>query len=448
MNLSEALRLEHSSIVALVGAGGKTAALYLLADELQPALVTTTTHLGAWQVPSHITHFIWKPGSLMADTAPFIGERITLVTGELEGNRYSGLDDNQLGLLKVFAGNHGLPLLIEADGSRQKPLKAPRDHEPVIPEFIDVVIVVAGLSGLGKLLFEETVHHPEIFASLSGLKIGEPVTSEATAKILNHPLGGLKNIPAKSRRIALLNQADTLDVQAEGQKLAQHLLSAYDAIIVSSLSPDQIIEPITKTIIAVNEKTAGIILAAGGSTRFGQPKQLLDFHGKPFVRVVAETALAAGLKPVEVVTGAHAEEVEAAVRDLPVRIIRNPEWQTGQSSSIRTGVSALSEKIGSTIFLLADQPQVSVQVLRALVERHAQDLPAVIAPYILDRRANPVLFDCKTFPDLLALEGDQGGRKIFSVFSPTYMDWLDERLLLDVDTPDDYRRLLESANDI
>jgi CTP:molybdopterin cytidylyltransferase MocA len=58
------------------------------------------------------------------------------------------------------------------------------------------------------------------------------------------------------------------------------------------------------------------------------------------------------------------------------------------------------------------------------------------------------LFDCKTFPDLLALEGDQGGRKLFSKFSPTYMDWLDKRLLLDVDTPDDYRRLLESANDI
>jgi molybdenum cofactor cytidylyltransferase len=85
-------------------------------------------------------------------------------------------------------------------------------------------------------------------------------------------------------------------------------------------------------------------------------------------------------------------------------------------------------------------------VLQALVECHAHDLPAVVAPYVFDRRANPVLFDRVTFPDLLTLEGDLGGRAIFSKFSPTYMDWLDERLLMDVDTPDDYRRLLEAEN--
>ena len=82
------------------------------------------------------------------------------------------------------------------------------------------------------------------------------------------------------------------------------------------------------------------------------------------------------------------------------------------------------------------------------MERHAQELPAVLAPYVLDRRANPVLFDRVTFPDLLKLEGDQGGRAIFSKFSPTYLDWLDERLLMDVDSPDDYRRLLEVENDL
>ena len=89
------------------------------------------------------------------------------------------------------------------------------------------------------------------------------------------------------------------------------------------------------------EHTAGIILAAGGSSRFGQPKPLLDWHGKPFVRAVAETALAAGLSPVVVVTGANAEQVENAIRDLPVSIIRNQDWQDGQSTSIRAGLRSL-----------------------------------------------------------------------------------------------------------
>ena len=101
-----------------------------------------------------------------------------------------------------------------------------------------------------------------------------------------------------------------------------------------------------------------------------------------------------------------------------------------------------SREIGGAIFLLADQPQVSVEILRALVERHSQDLPAVLAPYVFDQRANPVLFDRVTFQDLLTLRGDTGGRAIFSKFSPRYLNWYDRKLLLDVDTPEDYQKLV------
>ena len=292
MNLSQALRLPNAPCVALVGAGGKTTALFQLAQELKPCIVTTTTHLGAWQVSWLDNHVIWKSGYPLPDIESSIGEGITLVTGELEGDRYRGLDAGQLGKLKGLAGNYDLTLLIEADGSRQKPFKAPAEHEPVIPEFVDTVIVVAGLSGLGKPLNEEHVHRPEIFASLSGLKIEAPITNAALARVLTYPTGGLKNIPPDARRIALLNQADSPELQAEGQKLAKPLLSAYDAVIISALNQGQQQVPAEGKIFAIHEKIAGIILAAGGSTRFGSPKQLLDFHGKPFVRLIAETALA------------------------------------------------------------------------------------------------------------------------------------------------------------
>ncbi|MCX6065678.1 MAG: nucleotidyltransferase family protein, partial [Chloroflexi bacterium] len=130
---------------------------------------------------------------------------------------------------------------------------------------------------------------------------------------------------------------------------------------------------------------------------------------------------------------------------LPVIVSRNPDWQVGQSTSMRTGVTALKEQAsqaGGAIFLLVDQPQVNADVLRALVERHSQDLPAAVAPYVFDQRANPVLFDRVTFDDLLTLQGDTGGRAVFSKFSPRYVNWYDRGLLLDVDTPEDYDKLL------
>ena len=165
------------------------------------------------------------------------------------------------------------------------------------------------------------------------------------------------------------------------------------AVLIASLK--------NETIPAVHEPIAGIILAAGEASRFGEPKQLLKWKGEPFVRAVSQTALRAGLSPVVVVTGAYAEQVEAVVHDLDVRIVRNENWETGQGSSIREGVRSLPNECGGAIFLLADQPQVDIPILQALKEKHAEGLYPIIPPMVIDRRANPVLFDRVTFPDLM-----------------------------------------------
>jgi molybdenum cofactor cytidylyltransferase len=439
--------------VAIVGSGGKTVALFQLAHELAPAVVTTTTHLGTWQIAQADQHFILSPSISKLNLESHLTSGVTLVTGSQEGDRFGSLAQNLLFWLRAATTERGIPLLIEADGARQKPLKAPAEHEPVIPDFVEMVLVVAGLSGLGKPLTDETVHHPEIFARLSELKIGETITPEAIVRVLTHPNGGQKNIPANARRVVLLNQADTPELQSLAKGMAEKLLSAYDSAVVASLGQNQI--------HAVHEPVAGIILAAGEAKRFGQPKQLLDWNGRPFIRHAAETALAAGLSPVVVVTGANAEKVEAAVKDLPVCIVRNAEWQSGQSSSIRMGVTAIDSpppslrdtspiscgngggRVGASIFLLADQPQVTPTVLRALVERHSVDLSPIVAPQVQGQRANPVLFDRITFPALMSLTGDVGGRAIFSKFPITYLPWHDESLLADIDTPEDYRRLVD-----
>jgi len=317
-----------------------------------------------------------------------------------------------------------------------KALKAPGADEPVIPAFVDAVVVVAGLTGLGKKLEDEVVFRSEVFGRLGDLELDDVITPSALARVLAHPEGGLKNIPAGARRLVILNQADTPILQSQSDEIARYLLPFYEAVVVSTLNAQP------GSVLAIRETIAAVILAAGASTRYGQPKQLLDYHGKSFVRTAAETALRAGLSPVVVVTGANSGKVSAEVSDLPLLLIHNPDWQSGQSSSLKAGVAALPENVGGALFLLVDQPQVTVELLLALVERHSQDLPAILAPYVFDQRANPLLFDRITFPDLLRVTGDTGGRAIFSKFSPRYLNWYDRSLLLDVDTPQDYQKLL------
>jgi molybdenum cofactor cytidylyltransferase len=471
MQLSQALRLPVLPRLALVGAGGKTTAAFLLARELlqiqtesgdtaprggnthPSVLVTTTTHLGASQGKLADRQFIVHSAQELADLERKVPPGVVLVTGPgLEGNgdRVSGLEGAALERFLSFADANALPLIIEADGSRLHPLKAPADHEPALPGFVDAVLVVAGLSGLGKPLDAGWVHRPERFSEYSGLPLGAEITVEALARVLIHPLGGLKNIPPHARRMVLLTQADSEDLRSQADVLAGQLIPAFDTVVVCSLGKLDGVNPGTAAIevriYSVHKPVAGVILAAGRAARYGQPKLLLTWRGEPLVRQVAKKALQAGLKPVVVVTGAMREAVQAATQDLDVIQVYNPDWEQGQSTSVKAGLQALPTETGGAIFLLADMPQVPVELIRALVKQHAQTLHPLVAPSVAGQRANPVLFDRSAFPALFELQGDRGGRVLFNApdrFPVTWVSWDDPAILLDVDTPEDYARLLE-----
>jgi len=451
MKLSAALRLSQPVRLALVGAGGKTSAMLCLGGELvetiRSVILTTTTHLGTWQLAHADSDWVLDKGEKIAERGE-IPPGLVFITGQPGADqRVGSLTKAQWSELEYLIRTSGMPLLIEADGARKLPLKAPGRHEPPIPGFVEDVVVCAGMSALGQPLGTACVHRPERFAQLSGLEMGEEITPEALSRVLAHPDGGLKNIPSGARRSLLLTQADSVERQSQARSVAQQIQYAYNRVIIANISklsevvdPTRPADPVSAEIFAVHEPIAAIILAAGGAQRFGSPKQLAEWRGQPLVKHVAVTALAAGLNPVVVVTGAAARQVGQVLAGYPIRLVHNPEWQAGQSTSVRAGVSALSPDCGGAVFMLVDQPNIPTALIQTLIEEHSQSIAPIVAPMIDGQRGNPVLFDQVTFPELLSLTGDQGGRQLFSKHPIRYVPWYDRSVLLDVDTPQDLTR--------
>lgn len=192
-------------------------------------------------------------------------------------------------------------------------------------------------------------------------------------------------------------------------------------------------------------KAAGVVLAAGGSSRFGIPKQLLFFKGKTFIENAIEASMAAGLSPIIVVLGNESDKIRDVISRFgsSIKIAINNQWQSGQSVSMRVAIPFIANS-QSTLFLLTDKPQISPELIRSLIQKHIETKSDIVAPFVGDKRANPVLFSNKLYAELANLTGDQGGRQIFNKHKIERLDWKDERILLDVDTPEDYKKLKEA----
>jgi molybdenum cofactor cytidylyltransferase len=187
-------------------------------------------------------------------------------------------------------------------------------------------------------------------------------------------------------------------------------------------------------------QVAAIVLAAGGSTRMGQLKQLLPIDGQPMVRHTVQAVSHAGLDQVVVVVGAEAEAVRQALAGLPVEVVTNPAWAEGLSTSLQVGIQALRPEIEATFVVLADQPALTPGLLKKLADHYRARRAPIVAPTYEGRRGNPVLLARTLFAELLAISGDRGARDLIqshqAELEPVAID--DEAVILDLDTPQDY----------
>jgi molybdenum cofactor cytidylyltransferase len=185
---------------------------------------------------------------------------------------------------------------------------------------------------------------------------------------------------------------------------------------------------------------AAIVLAAGTSTRMGRQKLTLPMaDGRPLVRVAVEQVLAAGMDETVVVLGGDAASVCAALAALPVRIVVNPRYAEGQSTSLRAGVDALGPGTEAAVVALGDQPLPDPGVIRCLVTAFRATGRPIAVPVYRDGRGNPVLFAAGLFGELRAVTGDRGGRGVIARDPDRVTEVpIDAPMPADIDTPRDY----------
>lgn len=412
--------------------------MFRLAGELTShgwrVITTTTTMIWKHQATEHT---ILEPdGAILLEKA-LAGlnkySHITLVSGlrEAEG-KLVGVEPSQVDELAALPGVDAI--IVEADGAKGRSLKAPAPHEPVIPSSTTILVPMAAVDALGQPLDEQTVHRPELVARLAHRPQGETITAEIICRVLLHRQGGMKDAPEQARFIPLINKVTAASL-ASARGIARLLLeeSRVNRVLLGSVAEEDPIEEAWG-------RMAAIVLAAGESRRFGGPKQLLPWGETTLLEHVVNVGLESTAEKTIVVLGHRADQISGLLRDRPVQLVINEEWRGGLSTSVKAGLHAVPANYDACLFLLADQPNVTSQLIDSVLYRYRRTLAPIVAPIHRGRRGNPVLFARTLFPELLEMEGDQGGRESILQHQDQMelVEVGEEDVFLDIDTVDDY----------
>jgi len=198
---------------------------------------------------------------------------------------------------------------------------------------------------------------------------------------------------------------------------------------------------------------AGILLAAGESTRFGKPKQLLTLSGRFLIEWALAAALGSHLDHVVLVLGCEHERIQRCLGSSTAHpkceILVNPDYRSGQSTSLQAGLIRVRHDFPSAMFLLGDQPLVDAALINLLLERCAGSEKPICVPTHRGTRGNPTLFGSPFYPEILKLAGDKGARGIIAAHPDQVLavEIPDPRVFLDIDRREDVEKiaaLLES----
>jgi molybdenum cofactor cytidylyltransferase len=194
-------------------------------------------------------------------------------------------------------------------------------------------------------------------------------------------------------------------------------------------------------------RVSAVVLAAGGSTRFGKPKQFALFQGETFIRRIVRAAIESDCAPVVVVASEDSVQITSELTQFTVTIAMNPDWQRGLGSSIVVGIRDamnLAPDVDAVVLLTCDQPFVTAAVLTQMIQLRLTSRKPIIASGYAETIGIPALFDRSCFPDLLRLEGDSGAKKIILARLHDVASFDFPSGEIDIDTAADYAKLDEA----
>lgn len=406
---------DEPALVAFTGGGGKTSLMFALARTLaangRTVIVTTTTRLMANQTALAPAVVTWQgEASLAQAAAQARAHGVCLVVGPVSGQKVLGVAVDVPAQLLALPGVD--VVLVEADGARMRPIKAPAAHEPVIPPQATLLVPVLGIDALAQPL-ADAAHRPERVQQLLSTRwpvpLSQPLTPAQAAFLLTHPQGGLKGAPSSARIIPFINKVETAVHYAAARTIAHAALaeSKIESVFIGAVQQEQPLQAVARRVTAV-------VLAAGESRRMGdRTKQLLPWGETTVlgqtIRHVKETAV----HDVVVVTGHRANEIEAVARQEGAATIFNPDYAAGEMlSSLQTAVRALPESVTAVLVVLADQPTVLPQTMDPILDAYWQGRGELVAPMVNGRRGNPVLIGRRYFEELLALPAGEAPRTL------------------------------------
>ncbi len=440
MKLSSAFGVRQGDVVAFTGAGGKTSTLVALGHELADAgwrvLALTTTRIGRDQL-GLFPRAIPASSTPQGISAQLSQHRMLFLHGGLRGDKAIAPPPDVMGHLLDRVDSD--VLLIEADGARGLPLKAPRAHEPVVPPETTLLVPVASLAALGRPLDEQHVMNASAVSAHFGFPEGAPVKSPWIAQILRDPDFGLKGRPPGARAVCWINAVPASGYLLGRARLIAQLALREPTVQAAAFGSARASEPV----IEVQRRVSAIVLAAGESKRMGEMKVLLPWAGDaPILSHILGALRTARLEDVVVVTGRQEEQVRAVAEQEGARCAHNADYAGGEMlSSLQRGLRALSENVSAALVVLGDQPQIQPSVVHRLLEAYARGEALIVAPSYDMRRGHPIVIDRRLWPELLALPSGAAPRDVINRHAgrTQYVNVDDDSILRDVDTPEAYR---------
>ena len=377
-NITDALqiRLPEHAVISIVGAGGKTSLIFAWARELaasgKKVVITTTTHM-------------YRPEHMEEDNI-----RIVAQDDPERPGKVMAPPSDVLNSLRETAD----VVLIEADGSRRMPLKWPAPWEPVIPDYTDFTVCVAGLSALGRRTADVVYRADELPDRLKR----ETVDMNLIHAVMSSRDGGQKGVRGEFR--VFMNQVDD---DTDRLAAAFRLQQIFAVLGIQSAWGSLLEVP----------RIAVILEAAGNSSRFGSNKLLhIMEDGRPMSASILEAARSVDAYRKILVT--QYDEVAAMAPDF--KVVMNDRPDLGISRSMQLGLKAAGDA-DAYMFCVCDQPGITKATLERLIEAYKKGTAGIVSLAWQGRMCNPKIFSSRYREELMALSGDTGGRQIIASHS-------------------------------